>query len=421
LGLVFGVTQVWSSQWWLAQSSALAWIASGWVAIFPAALGAIISSQCWKRKNGEIPWQGPIIWAAAWMGLEWIRTALIPYGWNPWASVTGNLVLLQNAWWGGQYAPGFFLALASGTMALCALPKKMASWKTKTVATASAGALIGAALTHGAMRLSSSPSLEDSTRVLTVRLFGTKEASNPALGARWTGLRNNIRKTLVETRDIPSLWPEALGFPLMHHQGAWDKIDGMLENYQGQVLINAPYPEGKAIYNATFLLRRGKSGVEAQIHRKKYLTPFGEGRPFWFPKKWTVSGGEAPTWMPRIGDRDPAPSGKDGRIVVLESEGKSFKAAILTCLEETLPQAWREASEQGAEVVIAPSNHSITSWGGACAGQQERMARIQAIAWQLPLLRPANMGIASAFDSRGRELGRKEAEGTLTIRVPLPE
>jgi apolipoprotein N-acyltransferase len=394
-GLIYGVLTTWGISLWVLNLSIIGWLCSLWVGIFPAIFSLLIA-------NTQKKWWSPIWWSSCWVTIEALRTTIIPFGWNPLSSLTNNIYILQNAAWGSQYIISFMMCLVSATLALLLLKTER---KSKIIASIITITLLTLSIQFGYSRLQKSDSLpENAVESIPMTIMSSKEPFTRTLGGRWTILENHIRRTKEANSPYLNIWPESMGFALLCHQPAWDEIKNLALEIPGPLLLTPAYPHKDKIYNSSILLE--KNATEAQIYKKRFLTPIGEYVPSFVPKEWIYS------------QRHPGNQNGDLSMLVTDAAGtRPYRIGMLVCLEETLSKAAWQTVDQGADVLISPSNHGDT--GRDCALQQERMAQIRAIETCTPLVRIGNIGASNVFDYLGRETWRDEGERMSNVSIPL--
>lgn len=397
-GLIYGVITTCTINLWAINVYVLGWLASSWLGIFPALFALVI------HKSPRRIWS-PLWWSSAWVTIEALRTSLIPFGWNPLSSMTSNLYLLQNAAWGSQYIISFVLALSSSTLAIALMRVGL---KTKIFSALLTLMILGILLCFGYLRLENFEKIkgsnQDNIEELPITIMSSKAPFTTTLEGRWGILENHIKRTTEANSPYLNVWPESMGFALLNHQPAWDRIRRLAQTVPGPLLITPSYPDGDKIYNSSILLET--QATEAQVYKKRFLTPIGEYIPPFIPDSLVFS-------RRHYGDQQ-------GHLtmMVTDSAGtRPYRIGVLICLEETISKAAKQSLAQGAEIFISPSNHGDT--GVNCALQQERMAQIRAIETCTPLARIGNVGASNVFDPVGREIFRCEGNKMSTVKVPV--
>lgn len=239
---------------------------------------------------------------------------------------------------------------------------------------------------------------------IPMTIMSSKEPFTPTLEGRWTILENHIRRTKEAKSPYLNIWPESIGFALLSHQPSWDAITTLANEVPGPLLLTPSYPYENKIYNSSILLEN--QAREAQIYKKRFLTPIGEYIPSFVPKSLVYS------------QRHPGDQSGDLTMLVTDNAGtRPYRIGMLICLEEAISKAAKQSLAQGAEIFISPSNHGDT--GKDCALQQERMGQLRAVETCTPLVRVGNIGASNIFDFAGREIFRNEGEKMSNVQVPI--
>ncbi len=391
-GLSFGIVYQLISTSWSLNVSLLGWILSSWMSVFPAIFGALVAT-----KDKEVGALTPLWWAAVWVTLEGIRTHFIPFGWNPTASMTSELALLQNASWGGQWIVGFTIVLTNSTIAFLLTKRSPTTTLNSLLLWL---VLLSPLWPLGYMRLNTQRGAEE----LNINILTNKHPYTDALEERWEILSNNIQKTKNHNDPHLTIWPESIGFVLLGHQAVWDKVKTMCEEIEGPVLLTPSFPLEDKIYNSSILL--SKNGTEAQVYKKRHLTPLGEYLPEILPQHL------------RVGKRMPGDNNKNSTLLVKDSgKDRSYRIGMLICVEETISKAAHQRVRDGADILVSPSTHGDTGYN--CAKQQEKMGQLRAIETGKTLVRSGNMGGSTIYDGLGRKVWSEETPSIVKVRLPI--
>jgi len=389
-GLIYGVVLLLTMSLWVANVTIIGWLVSTWLSIFPAAFGAIIAG----RNLGAVT---PLWWGSAWITIEGIKTTLRPFGWNPTASLTNELTILVNAAWGGQWVVGLALATVSGTIAYCTGVKKT---KERVNSLLLCLVFLAPLYTLGSEKLARDILKEN----VHMNIVTNEVPFTPCLEKRWEILDKNIKLTETEKSENITIWPESIGFVLLGHQAVWDRVREMCSKVPGPILLTPSYPQGDKIYNSSILLE--KEGTEAQIYKKRHLTPLGEHIPEFIAQRL------------RVGKRMPGDDKENSTLLVENSgEDRPYRIGMLICLEETMSDAAHRRVRDGAELLVSPSNHGDTGFG--CAQQQESMGRLRAIETGKTLVRVGNMGGSSVYDGLGKKVWSTKTAGIDRVEIPI--
>ena len=115
LGWLFGLTVFLVGAYWMNELGAVPWFVLACIEATPFALMCLLCVVLWPRLPA---WSRPLIWAAAWVVGEWLRS-LGPYAF-PWfllaASQTRAVAFLQMLSLTGQWGLSFAVALVGGLL-----------------------------------------------------------------------------------------------------------------------------------------------------------------------------------------------------------------------------------------------------------------------------------------------------------------
>ncbi len=172
-------------------------------------------------------------------------------------------------------------------------------------------------------------------------------------------------------------------------------------------IVGARWEEGGVRFNV--LVRPGTEESSELVHRKRWLVPVIER------SRLVRPGGEGAGIAP-----GPAPEPFDhaGRPV-----------GALICFEFLFPRAVAELRRGGATLLLHVGNDAMLTGGGRIPFlhdtpllQQERMLRLRAFEYGLPVVRSSLGGSAGAWTARGDALSLTPVPGTARerVRVELP-
>jgi apolipoprotein N-acyltransferase len=165
-------------------------------------------------------------------------------------------------------------------------------------------------------------------------------------------------------------------------------------------------------YNAAFAVY--PDGTIPWPYFKRILIPFGESMPLssWLP------------WLERLNAKAGIFSaGTEARVFSYpmhrpDGTASTLRVSPLICYEDTVPALAREASREGAELLI---NITSDSWFGRTLAprQHHLIAAFRAIENRRFLIRATNTGLSGVVDPLGRTIASIPpfAEGTATARV----
>ncbi len=351
---------------------------------------ARLASPGWPRVLGLAG-----AWVLADIAREFVFTG---FPWNPWGSVwelpgpVGD-VLIQPAAWVGVHGLTFVTILLAAAPAL--------GWRGWA---AGAALLCGWGLA-GAVRLDRPVPPPPGVTVLLVQ-------GNVAQGQKWDrGLMLAIfRRYLDLTAEAVAaagpgpkvvVWPEtASPFLLAADPAARQAI--------AEAAHGASVLAGTVRFDADDRPRNSLAaitpdGTLAGLYDKWHLVPFGEFQPSWFPLPIQVVPG---------GGFAGGPGPRTLRLPHIPPVGP------MICYEAVYTAEMVDTADRPGWLV----NVTNDAWFGNSNGPRQHLAasRLRAVEAGLPLMRAANTGISSGFNSFGRELGRLplNRQGVLDLQLP---
>lgn len=283
--------------------------------------------------------------------------------------------------------------------------------------------LLAACMLYGNFRLREFQNiLEDSPRTVHVSLV-QGNVSLEAKHSQFMYLSNLSRYKDLSRADSHRsdliIWPETVMMEFINARTEWAEQDPRVPWFaRGATLLFGAltYDTGNRYFNsAVAVLGNGK--ILPPSH-KQILMPFGEYTPM----------GELLPWLQEInstaGDFTP---GDHIEIFQLPSRSGTFSTASLICYEDVVPSLARQASIDGAEVLV---NQTNDAWFGNTIApfQHHVIALFRAIENRRFLLRVTNTGLTAVVDPLGRtvqslpvfEAGVLHADITpLVVRSPF--
>jgi apolipoprotein N-acyltransferase len=216
-----------------------------------------------------------------------------------------------------------------------------------------------------------------------------------------------LTEGLVGQRLDLVVWGESsVGVDLTGHPDALARLVELRRRVGADLLVNvdARAPDG-GIYKSSVLI--GSDGPRGS-YAKTRLVPFGEYVPLRPLLGWATRHTKAAGEDRQRGDGP----------VVLHTD--SLAVGPLISFETTFSDLSRRVVRLGAELVAYQS--STSSYQGSWAQPQlASMAAVHAAETGHPAVHVGTSGVSTAFDARGRELGRLPSadRGVLVVDVPL--
>jgi apolipoprotein N-acyltransferase len=438
LGYVFGLAYFWMSLFWLTEVTELGWfLFAFYLALFPGAWGLFVGIACRPRESTLI--DVPSDWlrssvnlrlalrgAAAWAGLEWLRSALFTgFAWNSLGvSQWKSTALIQIADLTGVGGVSFLIVLVNLILVMTAKRLTLEVGRVKlrphfdfTLTMA----LVGLTISYGIYRVNRH---EKGTQVpLSVAAVQANipqdQKWNAAFEKRILDTYSRLSLNAAALRPDLLIWPEAALPRPLFDGGETDKdmereVAEALGRLKGGDFLfgSVRYFLGQAFNSAVLLDARG--GV--QVYDKIHLVPFGEYIPLRhsFPLFAWIVGSEVPS------DFD---AGTEPVVMTLHK--KPFRVAPLICFEDTVGELSRQFAQRGAELLVTLTNDG---WFRRSAGSRQHLANavFRCAETKLPLVRAANTGVTCVVDPFGHvsqilenAKGGTFTEGVLFAKVPI--
>ena len=438
LGYVFGLAFFWMSLFWLTEVTAGGWfIFAFYLALFPGLWGLFVGIACRPRESTLIDVPGEWLrssvnlrlalrGAAAWTGLEWLRSALFTgFGWNSLGvSQWQSTPIIQIADFAGVGGVSFLIALVNLILVMTVKRLTLEVGRVRlrphfdfTITMA----LVGLTLSYGVYRVSRH---DKGTQVpLSIAAVQANipqdQKWDAAFEKRILDTYSRLSTNAAALRPDLLIWPEAaLPRPFLDG-GETDKdmereVVGALGQLKGGDFLfgSVRYFLGNAFNSAVLLDVRG--GL--QVYDKIHLVPFGEYVPLRhsFPLFAWIVGSEVPS------DFD---AGTEPVVMTLRK--KPFRVAPLICFEDTVGELSRQFAQRGAELLITITNDG---WFRRSAGSRQHLANavFRCAETKLPLVRAANTGVTCVVDPFGHvsqilenAKGSTFTEGVLFAKVPI--
>lgn len=381
------------------------------------------------RGRNEESWLGSIhnlrvcaIGAAGWVALEWLRGVIFPaFGWNGLGvALYENTALIQIADLTGVGGISFLVAMVN--LMLAATAKRLLLEIKRGARRAHYDfaitiALVAVTWTYGVRQLfQKQPEGESLTFAAVQPNIPQHFRNNPDNELNiLESLKNQTLPAIAMSPDL-LLWPESsTPSPLLGNQLTWDLVRVLAEQYRGDFLIGTTHWGSDGDYNSIALLT--KHGMEAQLHHKMHLVPFGEYVPL---------REEFPLLARIVGDLVPDDFDAGKEFTILELQSKPVKLGPLVCFEDTVADLARQFSNLGAQCFVVVTNDG---WFLKSAGSLQHLnnAIFRCVENNIPMIRVANTGVTCAIDSLGvvREVLRDASgstflQGVLFSKISVP-
>lgn len=390
---------------------------------------ALFARALVPRGAIEESWLGSIhnlricaIGAAGWVALEWLRGVIFPaFGWNGLGvALHQNIALIQIADITGVGGISFLVAMAN--LMLAATAKRLLLEIKRGARRAHYDfaitiALVALTWTYGVRQLFQK---EPDSESLS---FAAVQPNIPQTFRNDPGNELDVLETL-KNQTLPAiamspdllLWPESsTPSPLLGNQLTWNLVRGLAEQHAGDFLIGTTHWGTDGDYNSIVLLT--KHGMEAQLHHKMHLVPFGE----YVPMRE-----EFPLLAKIVGDLVPDDFDAGKEFTTLELHTKPVKLGPLICFEDTVADLARQFANLGAQCFVVVTNDG---WFLKSAGSTQHLnnATFRCVENKLPMIRVANTGVTCAIDRLGvvREVLRDSSgstflQGVLFSKISVP-
>lgn len=435
MGFLFGLAFFLPHLWWAHEATETApWIAlSALEALFLGAFGALWT---WARRAPFVRrrgWRLAAVFAVLFVAVEQWR-AEIPFGGFPWGRLAWAMAGAPTgraAWLGGTVAVSLLVAFAGALLALAvaAAVRAFAAGTRPEGAAPRSGADVGRAV--GALALGAVvvlvplvlpvPTSASAGPVQTPEGDEVYDAGSdlaedgqlwagavqgdvgePGLGAfanRAEVLNNHLEGTYVLAEDYAGeldvvLWPEN-GSDL-DPQTASDVADGLdaaSAAVGAPILVGAQeFPETGGRYNVSLLWQAGQ-GVIGR-YAKQHPAPFGEYIPLRSVLRVFSDQVDRVT-TDMIAGVDPPVIDVPSRL----GQG-AYRLGTVICFEVAYDEIVRDAVEQGAQVLVIPTNNASFGWT-AESTQQLAMSRLQAITTGRAAVQISTVGVSAVITPDG--------------------
>lgn len=434
LGFVCGVGYFGGSLSWLATLTIPGWILLAlYLSVYPGLwtvfLGTVARPDGTDREGRPV-WLSSLgnlrvcaLGAAAWVGLEWVRSVLFSgFGWNALGvALNKNVPLIQITDLTGVGGVSFLIVMAN-LMAVATIKRLIVEVgrgaRRPHYDFALTIALIVLAWSYGLRQILAPPAESVPVTVAAVQANVPQNVRNdPAQDdAVMDKYRRHTETAIAMAPDL-ILWPEsAPPRPVFNDQSMWDFVRGLAEEHEGDFLLGTTHYSEQGDFNSVVLLT--DHGRGAAMQHKMHLVPFGE----YVPLRHAF-----PLFAWVVGDLVPDDFDAGSSITILEMAVKPVKLGALVCFEDTLGDLAREFVLRGAQAFAVVTNDG---WFLESAGSRQHLenAIFRCAENKIPMVRAANTGVTCVVDRFGvvREELRDESgstfiEGVLFSKMEVPK
>ncbi|GAB11245.1 apolipoprotein N-acyltransferase [Gordonia araii NBRC 100433] len=431
-GLLFGLGFFVPLLPWIGEYvGPLPWLAlAGALAVYTALFGAIAT----VTMRLPLP---PLWFAASWTLVETLRS-MFPFGGFPWGRTAFSQVdgpLLPLASLVGATGLSFGVALFGAAVAW-AFVLGVRAWRrgprpaNEEPHVLSAGvvtAVVTVLLALAAPLLASlvTPATVDRVLSPTTLRIAVVQGNVPRLGLDFNAQRRavldyHVRETKLLAAEIASgrvqapdfvVWPEnASDISPLTNPDAAAEIDGAARAVNAPIVLGTILTNGDGQPTNSVLVWDPERGI-VDRYDKHIIQPFGEYLPWrGFFRLFSSYADMAGTFEPGHG-----PS-----VVRIPTRSGPVVAGVATCWEVAFDRAAKSSVDQGAQVLIVPTNNA-TFGRTSMTYQQLAMSQVRAIEHGRTVLVAATSGVSAIVSPDGTIASRTELfePATLTDRVPL--
>ena len=364
-----------------------------------------------------------LILAAAWTGLEWVRSWMFSgWGWNGLGvPLHGVLPIIQIAEITGVAGLSFLVAFANvigvATVRRFTIESKVQIRRPHYDFTLTLAAIVG--ICGYGIRLLQMPAETVPLRVAAVQANVPREEKFSRQFQEKTFEQfTRLTRFALATQPPPQLiiWPESsTPAPVLVDQENYQFVTELSASIKTDLLLGTIDVDQRGDYNAALLV--SNEGENIQVYRKLHLVPFGE----YVPGRQTV-----PFIARIVGDQVPADFTRGKEPVVFRLTTDHLTVAPLICFEDTLGELTRQFVLRGANLLANVTNDG---WFLRSAGSQQHLenAIFRCVETRRPMVRAANTGVTcfvnrfgrvsqTLFDSKGSQF----TEGVLTGTLEIP-
>ncbi len=403
LGFLAGVVFWICSINWLRYVTAPGWIGlSLYCALYTMPPAVLFSwwGRRWGTTGGSTNLALIMAVSIVWVASEYVRSVLLTgFPWNPLgASQYGNLLIIQNARWGGVYAVSALVVWMNAAIALTILryagQQRRSGWVPHPEVL-SALLVILFALGLGGQVLFRE---KVETRPLRVALVQPNiPQSYYYIPELFTDIYDRLRE-LTEAAVHASkadlvIWPEtAIPNDVRNSEPDYQLVQDLLTNRVPMLVGTMDtewLDEGHPLFfNSSMLFDR--DGRIVEIYDKRHLVMFGEYVPlrriFPFLKQVTPI-------------EESFTAGSTSTVFRLENPAVAF--SVLICFEDTVMSLARESVRNGARLLI---NQTNDAWFDPSAESRQHMIQcvFRSVENGVPAIRCTNTGVTGCIDRLGR-------------------
>ncbi|QKT07353.1 apolipoprotein N-acyltransferase [Gordonia sp. X0973] len=432
LGFVFGLGFFVPLLPWIGEYvGPLPWLAlAGVLAAYTAVFGMI------GTLTMRLP-LAPVWFAASWTLVETVRS-MFPFGGFPWgraafSQADGPLLPLASVI--GTTGLSFGVALFGASVAWLFV-LGMRAWRrdprpadeeprvlSAGVVTAVATVLLALAAPLSAI-LVTPTSLDRVLSPASARI-AIVQGNVPRLGLEFNAQRRavldyHVRETLLLAADIAAgrvaqpdfvVWPEnASDISPVDNPDAAEQIQLAARAVKAPIVLGTILTDGEGNPTNSVIVWDPQRGI-VDRYDKHIIQPFGEYLP------WRGFFRHFSSYADMAGNFTP---GHGPSVVRIPTRSGTVVAGITTCWEVAFDRAARHSVEQGAQVLIVPTNNA-TFGKSAMTYQQLAMSQVRAVEDGRSVLVAATSGVSAIIGPDGAVSARTGVftPGTLVDRVPL--
>ena len=345
-----------------------------------------------------------LVGAAAWTGLEWLRSLVITgFAWNSLGvALHANLPLIQLAEFSGVGGISFLLVfvnvIAAATVVRVTLEITAGRLRPHFDFTLTMALVVGLfVFGHHTLRSTKIGTSRIPLRFAAVQpAIPQNEKFDPATSPRVFEVLERFTAIAIATQPQLLIWPEAATTNgLFVDEANYKFVTGLAQRGPFHFLLGTLdfefHDDGtRSDFNAAVLLPAG--GGDALMYHKIHLVPFGEFIPFrhsFPPFVWMVGGQVPGDFTP---GREPA---------VFQLPDPLLKIAPLICFEDTVGELTRQPVLLGAQLLVNVTNDG---WFNRSDESRQHLANavFRTVENRRPLIRAANTGVTCVIDEFGR-------------------